>query len=112
MRHLFRFATLGVMGLWVCAVLPAQETGVQPTTISHAKVAACVNHLGQNLIQKGAAQVPIRFKIETSSDSASGLQPKTIDDPGIAACIDLLGQNIVRAGAATIPFTIKVTPSR
>ena len=100
------------MGLLVCAVLPAQETGVQPIPIGDAKVAACVNNLGQSLIRKGGAQVPIRIKLEASSESASDRQPKMIEDPVIAACVDLLAQHILQASAATIPFTIKATPSR
>ncbi|HTC90845.1 MAG TPA: hypothetical protein VK686_21220 [Bryobacteraceae bacterium] len=112
MRHLSRFATLGLMGLLVCAVLPAQETGVQPISIGDAKVAACVNNLGQNLMRQDGAQVPIRIGLESPSTSASALQPKLIEDPVIAACVDLLAQHILQAGAGPIPFTIKATPSR
>lgn len=93
-------------------MLPAQEAGVQPILIGNAKVATCVNYLGQSSMQAGAAQVPISIKFEASSERAFGLQPKMIDDPVVATCIDLLAQNILRARAATIPFTIKVTPSR
>jgi hypothetical protein len=112
MRHLSRFATLGLMRLLVCAALPAQETRAQPVPIGDAKVAACVNNLGQNLIRKGGAQVPIRIGLEIPSTSASDLQPKLIEDPVIAACVDLLAQHILQAGAGTIPFTFKATPSR
>ncbi len=98
---------LAYAGLLVNSVL-AQGIN-QPRVIENAKLAECLNRIGQSMMHDGVAQVPFTIKFEVSGDAASGQQAKTVSDPAIAACIDLLAQNSVRTGSARIPFVIRVT---
>jgi hypothetical protein len=109
---------IALIGFWAYAVLPgscalAQEIN-QPRIIGDAKLAACVNRLGQNIMHDGVAKVPFTIKVMTSvyGEATSEKEPKIIGDPGTAACINLIAQNVVRDGAARVPFVIQVTPAR
>ena len=115
MRHFpVRFTKVALIGLWTYATLlasyaPAQEIN-QPGIIGDAKLAACVNRLGQNMVRAGIAKVPFAITIELSRGAASGQQAK-LDDRATAACVDRLAQNLVRNGAQ-VPFIIRATPAR
>jgi hypothetical protein len=114
MRHV-RFTKIALIGLLTYAAFPAsnavaQDIAGQPRIIADARVAACVNHLGQTLAQNGSAQVPFTLRIErVSGVTAPDQQAKLIGDPNTAACIDLLAENFLRNGNATVPFVIKLT---
>ena len=116
MRHLpVGFTKIALIGLWAYATLlasyaPAQEIN-QPGIIMDAKLAACVNRLGQDMVRDGIAKVPFAITIEVSAVAASDQQAKLVDDPATAACIDLLAQNLVRNGAK-VPLVIRATPDR
>jgi hypothetical protein len=118
MRHLSpRFTKLVLVGLLTWAAVPAnnavaQEVRNQPRVIGDAKLAACIDLLGQEMVQRGSAQVPVTIKLEAAGETASDQQPKIIGNPVTAACADLLAQNLVRNGAAKLPFVIKLTPAR
>jgi hypothetical protein len=121
MRHLpVRFTNIALIGLFAYTALPtsyavAQEIN-QPRIIGDAKLAACINRLGQNMVHDGIAKAPFSIKIEASSVAASDQQAKIVTDPATAACIDLLAQNVLRDGTAKVPFVIRVviraTPER
>ena len=71
MRHV-RFTKIALIGLLTYAAFPAsnavaQDIAGQPRIIADARVAACVNHLGQTLAQNGSAQVPFTLRIERVS---------------------------------------------
>ena len=116
MRHLpVRCTKIGLIGLLAYATLlvsyaPAQEVN-QPSIIVDARLAACVNRLGQNMVRDGIAKVPFAITIEVSGVAASDQQAKLVNDPATNACIDLLAQNLVRNGAR-VPFVIRATPER
>lgn len=99
---------IALMGLLACA-LPAQEINNQPRVIADAKFAACINHIGRNMVQNGAAQVPVTIKLEVADAAPSDQPAKPISDPVTAACMDLLAQSLAQSGAATVPFAIKMT---
>ena len=111
MRHLsVRFTTIALIGLLTCATLltsyaAAQENN-QPSIIGDAKLAACVNLLGPNMVRDGAAKVPFTITTDVSGVAASGRHPKVVSDPATAGCIDLLAQNLVRNGTK-VPFVIR-----
>ncbi len=106
------FTKIGVIGLLTYAGLAAQEVNNQPRIIADAKLAACINHLGQNMVQNGATTLPMTITLQVSSMTASDQEAKPIGDPVTAACVDLLAQNLVQGGAATVPFVIRATPAR
>lgn len=113
----FRFTKIALIGFLTYAAVPAsnaagQEAAGQPRVIRDAKLAACIDYLGQQMVQDGSAQVPLIIKLEVAGGTAPDHQPKIIGDPVTAACVDMLAQNYVRNGAATVPFVIKATPTR
>jgi hypothetical protein len=116
MRHLpIRLTKISPIGLWAYAILlasyaPAQEIN-QPSALMDAKLVACVNYLGQNIVRDGIAKVPFAITIEVLGVAASDQGVKLVSDPATAACIDLLAQNLVRNGAK-VPFVIRATPER
>jgi hypothetical protein len=117
MRHLpVRFAKIALLELLTYAALPSSYAQTQeinqPRVIGDAKLAGCVNRLGQNMVRDGIAKVPFTIKIEVSGVAASDRQAKIVSDPATAACIDLLAQNLMRNGTGKVPFVIRVTPGR
>jgi hypothetical protein len=117
MWHLpVRLTKIALIGLLTYAALLASYAQTQeinqPRIIGDAKLAACINRLGQNMVRDGIAKVPFTIKIEVSGVAASAQQAKIISDPVTAACIDLMAQNLVRNGTAKVPFVIRVTPDR
>ena len=116
MRHFpVPFTKVAPIGVCAYATLlashaPAQEIN-QPSIIGDAKLAACVNRLGQNMARDGIAKVPFAITIEVSGVGPSDQQAKLVNDPATAACIGLLGQNLARNGAK-VPFVIRATPER
>ncbi len=116
MRHLpVRFTKIVLIGLLAYAALlasyaPAQEIN-QPSIIGDAKLVACVNRLGQNIVRDGIAKVPFAITIGVSDVAAPNQQAKLVSDPAAAACIDLLAQNLVWNGAK-VPFVIRAAPER
>jgi hypothetical protein len=106
------FTRIALIGLLTYSVLPAQDIDNQPRVIADAKLAACVSHIGQNMVQNGAAEVPLTIKLEVSDEIPSGQQAKSIADPVTAACVDVLARNLVRNGAARVPFVLKATQPR
>jgi hypothetical protein len=117
MRHLpVRFTKIALIGLLAYAALPAsyalaQEIN-QPRIIGDAKLAACINRLGQDMVRDGISKVPFAIKIKASDVASSDQQAKIVSDPATATCIDLLAQNLVRNGTSKVPFVIRVTPER
>jgi hypothetical protein len=117
MPHLpARFTKAGLIGLVAYAALPAsyslaQEIN-QPRIIEDPKLAACINHLGQNMVRDDIAEAPLAFKIEVSDVAASDQEVKIVSDPATAACIDLLARNLMQSGTAKVPFVIRATPER
>ncbi len=91
--------------------MQAQEIS-RPRVIADAKLAACVNRLGQTMVLDGVADVPFTIKIEVPPVAASQAPPKIITDPAIAACIGLLAQSLARSGAARVPLVIRASPAR
>ncbi len=111
-----RFTKIALVGLLAYAALPASYAPAQeinrPRIIGDAKLAACMNRLGQNMVHDGIAKVPFTLKIDVSGGAASDKQAEIVNDPVTAACIDQLAQNLVRNGAAKVPFVIRATSER
>jgi hypothetical protein len=110
-----RFTKAGLIGLLAYAALPASYAPAQeisqPRIIEDPKLAACINHLGQNMVDD-IAEAPLVFKIEVSDVAASDQEAKIVSDPDMAACIDLLARNLIQSGTAKVPFVIRATPER
>ena len=102
------FTKIALLGLLTYSALAAQEINNQPRVIADAKLAGCINHIGQNMVQNGVAQVPFTIKLDVSSVTASDQLSKPIGDPVTAACINLVARNIVRTGAAGAPFALEI----
>jgi hypothetical protein len=117
MPHLpVRFTKAGVIGLLAYAALPASNAPAQeinqPRMIGDPKLAACINHLGQNMVRDAIVKAPLALKIEVSDVAASDQEAKIVTDPATAACIDLLARNLMQSGTAKVPFVIRATPER
>jgi hypothetical protein len=117
MRHLLVFfAKSALVGVLADAALSAnhllaQEIANPQRVISDAKLAECINRIGEAMVRDGTAKVPFTVKIEVSSGAASDQQAKVLNNPAIAACIDAMARLSVRNGVANVPFVIRVTPA-
>jgi hypothetical protein len=104
------------MAFDLCHLSSEQRSGPgnrQPTRmVKDTKLTACLNRLGQSVVQSGVAHVPFTIKLEVSDNTVSNLRPEVVRNPAIVACIDLLGQNVVRNSNARIPVTIRIVPAR
>jgi predicted Zn-dependent protease len=116
MRTFHRLTRIVLLSLLASAVFPAinvlaQEVGNQ-RVIKDPKLAACLNHLGQHMVQSGVAKVPFAIKLEVAGDSVPDQPREVVRDPVIAACITLLAQNLVRNGNARVPIVMRVRTAR
>jgi hypothetical protein len=59
MRHLSALIGLLTLTAFTVSGMFAQKIHKQPRVIGDTKLAGCVNHLGQNMVQNGAVKVPI-----------------------------------------------------
>jgi hypothetical protein len=117
MRHfLILSSKIVLIGLWAYAALPVNHVLAQginePRVIGDARLASCVNRLGQMMSKDGAAKVPFTLKIQTSAEAVSSQKAKIVGDTTTAACIDLLAQDLVANGTARVPFVIRAMPTR
>lgn len=92
------------------SLLLAQQIN-EPGIIVDARLAACIDRIGQNMVRDGIAKVPFTIKTEVSGVAGSDRQSKIISDPATAVCIDLLAQNLVQKGTH-VPFVIRAGPER